>query len=86
MQYLLRLASFFYKEENEHAYGAGFPKLSQNEKAAASSPETKAEAEWGWGGHFRKPYILLAPSLCNTKTLSVRTDNHEGDTSRELQG
>lgn len=35
--------------------------------------------------HFRKSYILLAPSFLNTKTLNIRADNHEGDTSGKLK-
>lgn len=35
--------------------------------------------------HFRKSCILLASSLLHTKTLNIRTDNHEGDTSREVR-
>lgn len=60
-----------------------FLSYHRTEKAAADSSETKAAAEWG-EKTFRKLYSVSTFPLQH-KTLSIRTDNHEGDTSRKLK-
>lgn len=54
-------------------------------KKQLSTPLKQKHQQNGEKKHSRKPYILLAPLLLNTKTLSIRTDSHEGDTSRRLK-